>query len=248
MPTRPAVLALVLILAAGAPRAARADDEAPEQLTGKEIARIVVRSVRRAVALGPTLGGFSTYGPSREGFDGGVSFGLELELFQGNIPTTEELSEIAQQKATEKLARVIAERFAGKTPDAATRRQLLRELAEEIKAEVLAQLRAAPSVLEQPRFSIPLEASYLFSSADWLARFGFAIGVGPVSIGPTFSVRFGDNTVARLGAEASLHLLPTPSPRSPVLDVFLRGDFELHKRDTNEDQVVLGVRVLLDLI
>jgi hypothetical protein len=248
MPIRAAVLALVLLLAVGAPRAARADDEEPEQLTGKEIARIVVRSVRRAVALGPTLGGFSTYGPSHEGVDAGISFGLELELFESNIPTTEDITEIAKQKAKEKLVRVIAERFAGQPIDAETRKRLLRELAEEIKAEVIAQLRARPSVLEQPRFSLPIEASYLFRSADWLARFGVAIGVGPVSIGPTFSVRFGDNTVARLGAEAAIHLLPSPSPRSPVLDVFLRGDFELHKRDTNEDQVVLGVRVLLDLI
>ncbi len=38
------------------------------------------------------------------------------------------------------------------------------------------------------------------------------------------------------------------APRSPMLDVFLGGDFELHDRDANDDQIVLGVRALLDLI
>jgi hypothetical protein len=33
-----------------------------------------------------------------------------------------------------------------------------------------------------------------------------------------------------------------------MLDIFLRGDFELHARDANDDQVVLGIRALLDLI
>jgi len=220
----------------------------PEPLTREQIARDVIRGVRRSVAFGPTFGGFSTIATSGGDLGGGISFGLELELFQGTIPTPEEVKAIAKEKALQKLAQVIRDRFAGQTPDAATQRQLLRELAEEIKQEVLAVLRARPRVLERPRLSIPIEASYLFGSADWLGRLGIAVGFGRVSLGPSFSVRFGDDTVARLGAELSIHLLPTPSPRSPVFDVFLRGDFELHQRATHDDQIVLGVRALLDLI
>jgi hypothetical protein len=225
-----------------------ADDAQPAPLTREQIARDVVRGIRRAIALGPTFGGFSTIATSGGDLGGGISFGLELELFQGTIPTPEELQEITKQKAAWKLAQVIRDRFAGQTPDEATRQQLLRELAEEIQAEVLATLRARPRLLERPRLSIPIEASYLFGPADWLGRLGVAVGFGPISLGPSFSVRFGDETVARLGAELSIHLLPTPSPRSPVFDVFVRGDFELHKRATHDDQIVLGVRALLDLI
>jgi hypothetical protein len=259
-----AVLALASILAArGAARAQPgavapqpvaegaqpgAVDGQPEPLSREQIARDVVRGIRRAIALGPTFGGFSTIATSGGDLGGGISFGLELELFQGTIPTPEEVQEIFKQKAMQKLAQVIRDRFAGQTPDEATRQQLLRELAEEIKAEVLATLRARPRILERPGLSILLEANYLLGPADWLGRLGVAVGFGRVSLGPSFSVRFGDETVARLGAELSIHLLPTPSPSSPVFDVFVRGDFELHKRATHDDQIVVGVRALLDLI
>jgi hypothetical protein len=38
------------------------------------------------------------------------------------------------------------------------------------------------------------------------------------------------------------------NPRASVFDVFLRADFEMRNRDTNTDQLVLGLRYLLDLI
>jgi hypothetical protein len=246
MPTRVLILALAWVLATEG--AARAQDAEPEPPTRKEIALGVVRGVRRSIALGPTFGAFAAYAPSPSDFDAGISFGLELELFQTRLPTPERLQELAKEKAKAKLLQIIRDRFGGQRPDAATMKELVRQIAAEIKAEVIAGILAEPPVLERPRLAIPLEANYMFSSGDWLARAGFAIGIGPVSIGPSFSVRFGDQTVARLGGELSIHLLPTPSPRSPVLDIFLRGDFELHKRDTNDDQIVLGARVLLDLI
>ncbi|HWO24882.1 MAG TPA: hypothetical protein VNO30_39340 [Kofleriaceae bacterium] len=249
---RPSVLAVPLLAVAAVAAAAspaRADDGEPDESdAADEIARSAIRTIRRSIALGPTLGGFSAYAPSAGEFEGGLSFGLELELFRNKLPTPQRIRDIARQKAQEKLAAIIRDRFAGQAPDPATRRQLVREIAAEVKAEVLASLAGRPRLIERPRLAIQLEANYLFSSADWLARFGAAFGVGPLSLGPTFSARFGDDTVARLGAELSLHLLPTKSARSPVIDVFLRGDFELHARGTNDDQIGLGLRVLLDLI
>jgi hypothetical protein len=231
----------------GAPEGA-APEDAAEDAPAEELARNVVRSVRRSIALGPTLGAFSAYAPSASELDAGISFGLELELFRSAIPTPARVRELAREKTQEKLARIIRDRFAGQRPDPATMQQLVREIAAEVKAEVLAALGAKPRRLERPRLVIPVEASYFFGPADWLGRLGFGFGAGPLSIGPTFSVRFGDDTVARLGAELSIHLLPSGSPRSPVLDVFLRGDFELHARDVNDDQIALGVRVLIDVI
>ena len=247
MPIRTPVLAVVIwMLATGG--VARAEEDEWSYAVAEEIARGTVRNLRRAIALGPTLGGFSAYAPSASDLDGGLSFGLELEIFKTWLPTPAKLREVAQQKLQEKLVAIIRDRFGGVRPDAATMKRLARELAAEVKAEVLAGLRAKPPLLERPRLAILVEANYLAGSSDWLPRLGLALGLGPVSLGPTFSFRFGDDFVARLGGELSIHLLPTKSPRSPVLDVFLRGDFELHARATNDDQISLGVRVLLDII
>lgn len=234
--------------AAGEANATGAAAEADGADEADAIARSVIRTIRRSIALGPTLGGFSAYAPSASDLEAGLSFGLELELFRNELPTPQRIRELARQKAQEKLAAIIRDRFAGQSPDPATRRQIVREIAEEVKAEVLAGLSGRPRLVERPRLAIQLEANYLFTSADWLSRLGAAIGIGPLSLGPTFTVRFGDDTVARLGAELSLHLLPTKGARSPVFDIFLRGDFELHARGTNDDQIGLGLRVLLDLI
>lgn len=227
---------------------ARADDRELENLTAKEITFGVVRGVRRGIALGPTIGVYSAYSPSASELDAGLSFGLELALFRTGIPTPARVREIAVQKSKEKLARVIAERFAGVPPDKDTLEQLMREIVAQVKDELLAGLGKKTRTVERPRLAIPIEASYMFGPADWLGRFGFGFGVGPVTIGPTFSVRFGEDTVARLGGELSVRLMPSRSPRSPVVDIFLRGDFELHAREVNDDQVTLGVRLLLDVI
>jgi len=245
MPIRtPVLVALSLLLVTGG--VARAQDGGSgggaEDAIAEEIVRAVVRNVRRSIALGPTLGALSAYAPSGGELGGGLSFGLELALFQS--PGPGRIREIARDMAQEALARAIRDRFAGQPPDPAAMQQLVREIA----AEVLAGLGGRPRRLGRPRLVVVTEASYLFGPADWLGRLGVGIGAGPLSIGPSFSVRFGDDTVARLGAELAIHLLPTRSPRSPVLDVFLRGDFELHARDANDDQISLGVRLLLDVI
>jgi hypothetical protein len=235
----------LLLLTEGA---ARAQPPAPEDATAEEIAGGVVRNVRRSISLGPTFGLFSAYSPSAEELDGGLSFGFELELFKSGIPTPARVREIAKQKAKEKLAEIIRDRFAGQQPGPEVMEQLVREIAAQVKAEVLAAIGAKPRRLGRPRLIIPVEAGYFFGPSDWLGRVGFGLGFGPVALGPSFSVRFGDDTVARLGAELSAHLFLSKTPRSPMLDIFLRGDFELHARDANDDQVVLGIRALLDLI
>jgi hypothetical protein len=244
MAIRVSVLVLVCWLLTGG--VAHAQDAEPH--IGGEVARGVVRSIRRGIALGPTIGTFGAYAPSPGELDAGLSFGLELALFRTSIPTPDRIREIARQKAKQKLARIIAERFAGQQPDRAILEQLVREIAAQVKDEMLAGIGAKTRRIERPRLAIPLEASYLVGPADWLARLGIGVGVGPVTIGPTFSVRFGDDTVARLGGELVVRPMLTRSPRSPVLDLYLRADFELHARDQNDDQIVLGVRLLLDLI
>jgi hypothetical protein len=238
-----------MVLLEGAARAGDASTAEVEAETVEDIAGGIVRNVRRAIAIGPAIGAFSTYALDGGALDGGISIGLEAELFRSAIPTPARVRELALQRAQARLARALRDRFGDRRPDDATLRQLAREIAVEVRAELVAELRGArPRLVERPRLLLGIEGEYLFGSSDGAFRVGFALGAGPLSLGPSFSVRFGDDVVARLGAELAAHVLPGASPRSPVLDVVLRADFELHARDPADDQITLGVRVLLDLI
>ena len=238
------MIVTMILLAAGAAQA----DEAENRRVAEQIASGAIRSVRRAVAIGPTIGGYSAYATSSGDFDTALTFGLELELFKSKVLTPSGLQEMVRGRIAAKLKARIAERHGGTTPDDATMKQYAREVIDEVKADLLRELNAPPKKLQEPRFQLALEANYLFGAEDWLARLGFGVGIKMISIGPTFSVRFGDDTVARLGGELGIHVMPTKSLRSPVLDIFVRGDFELHERASNEDQIVVGIRLLLDVI
>ena len=66
----------------------------------------------------------------------------------------------------------------------------------------------------------------------------------------TSSMAFTDpDTSVFVGPELSMHILTSKEPRASVIDVFVRGDFEVLNRDVaNTDMVVFGARFLLDVI
>ncbi|MEO8700167.1 MAG: hypothetical protein ABI867_08990 [Kofleriaceae bacterium] len=242
------ISALVFVLLVTA-TTARADDGSE---LAQQIVRKGIRAAKRTVAIGPTIGMFSAFAPAHSDLDGAVSFGLELELYRSRLPLTPHgianlVREKVQARIAAKAKELAREKLATlQRPHRDELKQIAREAYEEVKAELLAELDAPLPTVIRPRFDLAMEANYLFGSGDWLARTGIAIGLGPVAIGPTFSVRFGDETVARLGGELALHLNPLRGDHT-VFDVFVRGDFELHARDRNDDQVVVGMRTLLDV-
>mgnify|MGYP001587709651 CR=1 FL=1 len=69
-----------------------------------------------------------------------------------------------------------------------------------------------------------------------------------VTVGPTFALQLGGGTGVLLGPEVALHLLPTRSPRSPMIQIFGRYDVNLRRRDVRDDVLSFGVRVLFDII
>jgi hypothetical protein len=242
------VLALSLILFTTA--TAQADDVDDDSSSHRDLAQQIVRkgirAARRAVAIGPTVGAFSALAPAQSDLDGAISFGLELEVYRTRL-TPGGIEQMVRAKVKAKLAELVRAKLAsGHRPHRHELKALAREAYEEVKAELLAELDAPLPAVRRPRFDLAVEANYLFGSGDWLARLGLATGIGPVAIGPTFSVRFGDDTVARLGAEVAIHVGP-PRSAHTVFDVFVRGDFELHARDRNDDQVVIGMRTMLDV-
>ena len=239
------LLIVTMILLAA--RGARADD-AENRRVAEQIASGAIKSVRRAVAIGPTIGGYGAYATSPGEADAALSFGLEIALFKSKVLSPSGLQEMVRGRIEAKLKARVDLRHGGTTPDDATMKQYVREIIDEVKAELVRELEAPPKKLQQPRFNLALEANYLFDASDWLGRLGLGIGIKMFSIGPTFSVRFGEDTVARLGGELGIHIMPTKSLRSPVFDIFVRGDFELHKRESKDDQIVVGIRLLLDVI
>jgi hypothetical protein len=235
--------ALVAAALLVAPTTARADDEAA---LAQQIVKKGLRAAKRSVAIGPTLGMASTFAPVHADFDGALSVGMELELYRSRL-SIRGVQDLVRAKVKHRIKELVRAQIAsGHRPHRHELAALARQAYEDVKAELLAELDTPLPAVRPPRGDFALEASYLFGSGDWIARLGFAAGLGPFAIGPTFSVRLGDATVARLGGEIAMHVTPGRSEQT-VLDLFVRGDFELHARDRNDDQVVVGMRVLRDV-
>ena len=104
--------------------------------------------------------------------------------------------------------------------------------------------------MEKPKVTLGLEANRLLDSEVWAVRFRAGIGVSKVTIAGSFSTAFTDpETSVYTGLEVVAHFLTSKAPRASVVDVFVRGDFELRHRDVaNLDTYVLGLRYLLDVL
>ena len=66
--------------------------------------------------------------------------------------------------------------------------------------------------------------------------------------GPTSAVYVGDDTGVFFGGEAAMHIFPSKSPRSPIIDVYLRMDFGVTDATSDKTQLGFGARFLLDII
>ena len=104
--------------------------------------------------------------------------------------------------------------------------------------------------MEKPKVTLALEANRLLDSEVWAVRLRAGIGVSKVTIAGSFSTVFTDpETSIYTGLEVVAHFLMSKAPRASVVDVFVRGDFELRHRDVaNLDTYVLGLRYLLDVL
>lgn len=216
----------------------------------KTFVRGTVRRARRAFAIGPTAGGWAAYAPSPELGEQAVTFGLGLEVFK--IPVVPDVSTIKAliiERLRAKLVAAIADRFKGVAPPQDELERMAIEIFEEVKAEILDQLNARPKMMERPRFSLAIEANRLFESEAWLARMRLGIGIWRFTLAGSAAIgRPADDTVVFLGPELSTHLLLSKGVRTPVVTVFVRGDFEVTNREPNTDLVTVGARFLLDII
>ena len=215
----------------------------------EKIARGTVRRARRAIAIGPTVGGWFAYAPGPEATEQAVSFGIGLEVFKIPImPGVETFKALVQERLKAKVRQQIADRFKGVPPEPLEIERIVGEAFEEAKAEILGEKDIRSKTLERPRFSVGLEANRLFESELWMTRLRLGVGVWKLTVGGSLAAGFGDDTLVFVGPELSMHLLLAKGARSPVVDVFVRGDFAATHRDLDGDHVSVGARFLLDLI
>jgi hypothetical protein len=219
--------------------------------TIEKIARGAFRRARRAISIGPTVGLFGASIPSPGDTDLALTFGLGVETFKVPVlPTIDNLKAIVMERAKAKLGDAIKARFAGNPPDAATLEQMGREIWEEAVQEVLGLENVRAKTMERPQFTFGVEANRYFDSDVWMTRLRVGLGVWKLTLAGSVSAAFTDPTTSVFtGVEVVAHFLPSKNPRASVLDAYLRGDFEVRNRSTqNTDTIALVVRYLVDLL
>ncbi|MGE0871482.1 MAG: hypothetical protein AB7P03_23180 [Kofleriaceae bacterium] len=219
----------------------------------RDVAKGAIRRARRKVSIGPSVGGFAGYGKD---FDGAVSFGLGVEVFDIPVlPTFENLKAIVKERAKAKLKQALVESLKGQPPDPSQLEARIEQLAAEAwnqaVQEVLGMANIRAKTMERPSMTIALEGNRYFDSSDWAMRARVGKGVWKLTLGASLALGFTDPKVnAYLGPEIAVHFLTSKGPRASVLDVFVRADFELRNRNEaySADIYALGVRYLLDVL
>jgi hypothetical protein len=228
---------------------ARAQAASP---TLEKVARGAFRRARRAVSIGPTVGAWGGVVPAQDDTESAITFGIALETFKVPIlPTPETLKQLVIERAKAKVKDQILARFQGQQPDPVTLEGFVREVWEEAVKEVLGLENIRPKTMERPALNVAIEVNRLFTTKAWAPRLRVGIGVWKFTLGASLAGGLGaegyEKTPVYLGLELVTHFMMSKNPRSSVVDVFARMDFEMRNRDTNSDQFVLGLRYLLDV-
>ncbi len=209
-----------------------------------------VRRARRAIAIGPTAGGaFTTYLEAEESA-GSVSFGLSLYTFKVPVlPDSKLVKDVLKKRIKAKLIEIVKRRALDGLPPLtkAARENLVLEIMQEVKAEFLGQANLRAKTFERPRFALTVEGDYNLNGGIISLRTRIGLGVSRLLIGPTLGLHFPDDTIFSLGGEMALLVLPGKGPRSPVFDLFLRGEFPVNTA-TDAYSLGLGLRLLVDII
>lgn len=210
----------------------------------ERIAKGTLKRARRAIAIGPTVGAWAGYLPDPGETETAITFGLGLEVFKIPVlPTPDNLKQIAIERAKAKIA-------AGGLPAAGAGEQFVREVWDDVVKEILGMEDIRGRTMERPRLTLALEANRYLDAEAWATRLRVGIGISRVTLAGSFAVAFTDpRTSVFTGLELVTHFLLSKQPRSSVVDVFFRADFEVRNRDlANVDTFVLGTRFLLDVL
>lgn len=206
----------------------------------RAIAQAAVGRTRRAIAIGPHIGGVGIVDAKDAASGGGLSFGLGLYTFK--VPTGLALKEVIKERVKAELRSAIA---SGKVDGD----QLVHDIIQKVIRDVLDGAYGSQT-FPKPAIAFLLEGQKSFGDADgFLVRAMLGYGVSKVNLGLSVAGSFpagsAPNTLL-FGPELGVRVTPVGRHRTPVLDVFVR--LELGVRDPNPATVSVGARLLLDVI
>ena len=176
----------------------------------KSYAEGALRRARRAIAVGPTVGLWSAAYIDPKDVDGALTIGFGLETF--DVPVLPELDTIqdALVERAKSLAKERAEQmFHGQKPDPVVLDQIAAQAYVDVRKEVVAVDQTKPKTIEEPSFTLALEADRLLAADRWLGRARVGFGVWKLTVGASAS--FG-----RASPSSRLRILPV-SPSQIIL-------------------------------
>jgi hypothetical protein len=234
---------------------AKAQAEMPTLVT---VAKGTLRRARRAVAIGPTIGLWSAAYVEPGEVDAALTVGIGFETFKVPVvPDTDTLKALVVERVKAQAKDRIKAVFAGRAVDPVALDQIVLQVYEDVRKEILGLENVRSKTLERPQFTVAFEADRRFGADRWLGRTRVGIGIWKLTF--ALSASFGkacrgdgcdDRVRGFIGPEVVLHVIPKKNPRANVIDAFLRFDIQATGRaDTaHYDQMVIGVRYLVDVI
>ena len=221
--------ALIVLLVVATERPARADVGDLVQ----DSAKAAVARTRRSIALGPTIGIGGAYLIGPDQADAPLTFGVAFRKFDIPLmPDRDDVKRMVIDRAKE----------GGDVGD------MVRDVGGELLGEVTGRRPRPPKTLEKPKLAITVEGAHLLDSGDWQVRASAGLGISKITLGPALSGHIGTVDGLLLGGELGLHLTPWDGVRSPVVDLYLRGELGVTSQLEDVDVVTLGARFLYDLI
>jgi hypothetical protein len=213
-------------------------------------ARKILNRARRKVAVGPVVG--TGVIASSDGADGLITFGLAVFTFKDPLMDPKAVEQMVKERLKRHLKERIKAQLTG-SGDTEARVQAELEAGgdalQQLKEEIRAEVNREPDKTPKPQFDLGIEGGYAPRGEAWMGRFWFGFGIGPVSLsaGPAV-IHSGDadETGFAVAGELGYYWLPGRGPRSPAIEIFLRGDFMV-AGDLGSSGT-LGVRLMLDII
>jgi hypothetical protein len=249
----PALLA-VLVLSTDA--RAGALQEQIERVVNRETVHLAAEAARRGLVRfrrATTLGGTVHVAPALtldgdRDLDLQVGGGLALLRYGiPTIPTYEEVRSIVLASVTSAVvAQIDAAAARGEVLSEDEQRRLVEETWQRFKDRLLLGLE--PRHLEKPQFMLVGEASYLTSADAWDIRAMVGIGISRVFVAAGAALQLDGSAGLVIPVELSVPVLLTDGLRSPVAQIFVRGDFAVVGGDDPHTRGLVGVRLALDVL
>ncbi len=214
-----------------------------DKKVAEALARATVGRARRAIAIGPHVGGAALIDAKDSASGGGVTFGLGLYTF--DVPTGFELKEVIKERVKAELAAAVS---SGQMPDID---ELIRGIVDKVVADVLDGAYGSQT-FPKPLFTFLLEGQKNFGDVEgFQLRALFAYGVfsklsAGLSIAGSFPAADGAKNNLIVAPELGFRMTPIGKHRTPVFDLFAR--FDIGVRSPQAMNATLGVRVLFDVL